>query len=154
AGILIEGSRGSWVGVFKNPNEDAYCLAVLVPLAMALGSKSRRPVRLLLWAIIGVYLVAIFLTFSRGSMIGLVAGLALAGWRQRSIVIRVLMIAGLVGGLLLGGAFWARNQGFNKNLSQDTTVQSRIGTMKAGGLMFLDHPILGVGPLCSIVAYP
>src|SRR6185295_11387917 len=48
-GILVEGSRGSWVGVFKNPNEDAYALAVLVPLAVALGAKARRPARLLLW---------------------------------------------------------------------------------------------------------
>jgi O-antigen ligase len=87
-------------------------------------------------------------------MIGLVAGLALVGWRQRSVVIRMLMIAGLVVGLLAAGAFWTRNQGFHRDLSQDTTFQQRIGTMKAGGLMFLDHPILGVGPLNSIVAYP
>jgi O-Antigen ligase len=153
-GILIEGSRGSWVGVFKNPNEDAYCLAVLVPLALALGAKSKLPARLLLWTITGIYLVGIFLTFSRGSMIGLVAGLALVGWRQRSVVIRMLMIAGLVGGLLVGAAFWTRNQGFNRDLSQDTTFRQRIGTIKAGGFMFLDHPILGVGPLNSIVAYP
>jgi len=152
-GILVEGSRGSWVGVFKNPNEDAYCIAVLVPLALGLGAKSRRPARLLLWAIIGIYLVGIFLTFSRGGMLGLVAGLGLAGWRQRSALIRVAMIAGLVGTLAMAGAFWARNQGFNK-VSQDTTVLQRFATFMAGGLMFLDHPALGVGPFCSIVAYP
>jgi O-antigen ligase len=152
-GILVEGSRGSWVGVFKNPNEDAYCIAVLVPLALGLGVKSKRPARLLLWAIIGVYLVAIFLTFSRGGMLGLVAGLGLAGWRQRSALIRMVMITGLVGTLAVAGAFWARSQGFNK-VSQDTTVRQRFATFMAGGLMFLDHPALGVGPFCSIVAYP
>jgi len=152
-GILVEGSRGSWVGVFKNPNEDAYSLAVLVPLAIALGAKSKRPARLFLWAIVGVYLVGIFLTFSRGSMIGLVAGLGLAGWRQRSLLIRAAMIAALVGTLFIAGAFWARSQGFKK-VSQDTTVRQRLATVIAGGLMFLDHPALGVGPFCSIVAYP
>jgi len=153
SGILIDGSRGSWVGVFKNPNEDAYCLAVLVPLAVALGAKSRRPVRLVIWGIIGIYLVGIFLTFSRGGMIGLVAGLGLVGWRQRSFLIRMAMIGGLVGTLLAAATFWTRSQGFN-DVSQDTTVRQRLATVTAGALMFLDHPVLGVGPACSIVAYP
>jgi O-antigen ligase len=153
AGILIEGSRGSWVGVFKNPNEDAYCLAVLIPLAIALMYKSRWHLRVLLAGIIAIDLVGIFLTFSRGGVLGLVAGLGLVGWKQKSYVIRVGMIVTLALGLSAAGAFWTRNQDF-KDVSSDTTFKQRIATIIAGGRMFLDHPLLGVGPGCSIVAYP
>jgi putative inorganic carbon (HCO3(-)) transporter len=153
AGILIDGSRGSWVGVFKNPNEDAYCLAVLVPLAIALMYKSRWYVRVALAGIIAIDLVGIFFTFSRGGMLGLVAGLGLVGWKQKSYVIRVGMIVTLALGLAAAAAFWTRNQDF-KNVSSDTTFKQRVATVIAGGRMFLDYPILGVGPGCSIVAYP
>jgi O-antigen ligase len=151
-GILIEGTRGSWIGVFKNPNEDAYCLAVLVPLAVALSTKARWFWRVALWGIIAVYLVAIFLTFSRGGMLGLLAGLALIGWKQKSFVLRVLMIAFLTAGLAVAGAFWARSKTFD-NVEQDTTFRQRIATVMAGTYMFLDYPLLGVGPGCSMVAY-
>jgi len=153
SGILIDGSRGSWVGVFKNPNEDAYCLAVLIPLAVALMHKARWRTRILLALIICAYLAGIFFTFSRGGMLGLVTAMGLAGWKQKSYLIRLAMIIVVGLGLVVAGAFWARNKDF-KNMSKDVTVQQRAATVIAGGLMFIDHPLLGVGPGCSMVAYP
>jgi O-antigen ligase len=153
AGILIEGSRGSWVGVFKNPNEDAYCLAILVPLAVALMPKARWPARILLVGIIGAYLAGIFFTFSRGGLLGVVAGLGLVGWKQKSYLLKVGMAVVLVVGIVVAGAFWARSKDFS-NVAKDATVLERMGTIIAGGRMFLDHPLLGVGPGCSMVAYP
>src|SRR5439155_22051124 len=40
AGILVEQSRATWRGIFGNPNETAYGILVLIPLALALASKS------------------------------------------------------------------------------------------------------------------
>jgi O-antigen ligase len=153
AGILVEGSRASWLGVFKNPNEDAYCLAVLVPIAAALAGQSKRFMRVMFLAIIGLYLVAIFLTFSRGGLLGLFAALGLIGWKQKSVLIRMSMVVVLVLGVAAGGAFWARDKDFN-DVSNDVTFRQRISTIIAGGRMFLDHPLFGVGPGCSMVAYP
>jgi O-antigen ligase len=152
-GILIEGTRASWVGVFKNPNEDAYSLAIMVPIAAALAGKSRWFGRILLWTAIGIYLAAIFLTFSRGGLLGLLAVVGLMVWKQRSFVLRVLMIAAVVACLSFAGAYWARNRGFD-NVSSDVTFNQRIATIEAGLLMFTDYPLFGVGPGCSIVAFP
>src|SRR5205814_382132 len=40
------------------------------------------------------------------------------------------------------------------NVSQDTTFNQRVATIKAGMAMFEDRPLFGVGPGNSIVAYP
>jgi O-antigen ligase len=152
-GRLVEHTRAAWVGVFANPNEDAYSLAILVPLAAAVAATSRWWLRIALWGVIGVYVLAIGLTFSRGGLLGLFAIVALLGWKQRSVLLKTLLIAGLIGGIVVVSVFWARKDTFN-DISQDTTFNQRIATMKAGIAMFNDHPLLGIGPGCSIVGYP
>jgi O-antigen ligase len=151
-GILREG-RASWIGVFANANEDAYALVVLMPIAAALSAKERLGMRLLLWGTMGAYLLAIFLTYSRGGLIGLFAVFCLAAWKQKSALIRSVMIAGVIGALILVAFYWGRGAGFS-DISKDTTYNQRIATITAGLLMFQANPLLGVGPGCSVVAYP
>src|SRR5439155_2370006 len=104
-------------------------------------------------ATIGLYFLATFLTFSRGGLMGLVAVLGLFGWKQRSFVLKAFMIGMLGLGLLAVGMFWNRKDDFS-DISKDTTVNQRIATIKAGIEMFRDHPLFGVGPGDSLVAYP
>ncbi|HYR92457.1 MAG TPA: O-antigen ligase family protein [Terriglobia bacterium] len=152
-GVLVEGSRAAWRGIFANPNEDAYSLLILIPIAASIAGISRWHMRIALWGMIGVYLLAIFLTFSRGGLLGLFAVLGLMGWKQKSFIIRAGMIAVLLGGIAVAGMFWTRKDGF-KDLRSDTTVRQRFATYEAGALMFAANPLLGVGPGCSLVAYP
>jgi O-antigen ligase len=152
-GILLEQSRAAWRGIFGNPNEVAYALIVLVPLALMLASKSRWPIRIGLWLILAVYMVAIFVTFSRGGLIALFGVVALIGWKQKSAAIRVAMAAGLIGGFVVIGMFWARSSGGFSNMRQDGSVQERMVTLEAGMRMFLRNPLLGIGPGDSSIAY-
>jgi putative inorganic carbon (hco3(-)) transporter len=154
SGMYFEGTRAAWRGIFSNPNDDAYALVVLIPLALAVSNKSGRLIRLAIWAAISTYLLAIFLTFSRGGLIGLFGMLGLMGWKQKSAVIRAGMVAALLIGLIVIGTFWNRNNGNLTDIKEDTTVNQRLATFKAGGLMFLHNPLLGVGPGDSMVAYP
>jgi O-antigen ligase len=118
-----------------------------------LSARARFGLRLLLWAAMGTYLLATFLTYSRGGLIGLFAVFCLAGWKQKSSLIRSVMVAGVLGGLVLVSLYWGRSAGFS-DISKDTTYNQRIATIEAGLLMFQANPLLGVGPGCSIVAYP
>ena len=154
AGILVEGSRGAWRGIFGNPNEAAYGILILIPIVLALAERSRVIVRMVLWGILGIYLVAIFLTFSRGGFLGLFAVVALMAWKHNSVLIKTAMIALIIGGIVLLGLFWKRSSGDFNNIRQDTSVQERMYTYKAGAAMFLANPLLGVGPGDSMVAYP
>ena len=83
-GNLVEG-RASWLGIFANPNEVAYSLVILVPLAVFLATGLGLLPRLALLGISMVYMRAIFVTFSRGGLVGLAAVVALYAWRKRSI---------------------------------------------------------------------
>ena len=151
-GNMFEG-RASWVGIFSNPNEVAYCLVVLLPFAAYLASVSGWLARSVLLVISLCYLGAIFVTFSRGGIIGIVAITALYAWRKRSVLLRVSLAVILIGGFLGAGKYWARNEGFSQ-LDNDVSLQQRMLTYEAGLKMFTDHPILGVGLKCSVVAWP
>lgn len=154
AGILVESSRGAWRGIFANPNEAAYGILVLIPIALALAGKVRRPTRFALWGLIGIFLLAIFLTFSRGGFVGLFVVLGLLAWKYDSILIKAGMATALVGGILLIGTFWTRTSGNFSNIKKDTSIQERFWTYQAGLMMFIHNPVLGVGPGDSLVAYP
>ncbi len=150
---IVRDGRAAWIGVWANPNEDAYGLVILIPIAATLAVRSRWFGRIALAGVIATYLLAIFFTYSRGSMMGLVAVVGLAGWKQKSPLLRIMMILGLAGLLILAGAYWQRSQSFN-DISHDSTVKERIGTFIAGLRMFQDNPLTGIGPGCSMFAYP
>jgi len=84
---------------------------------------------------------------------GLFAVLLLFGLRQRGASTRILVAAALLAGVLFATFFWTRSAGFN-DLGNDFTVHQRMETIRTGLKMFADHPLLGVGIGCSIVAWP
>jgi O-antigen ligase len=149
---LVQG-RGAFYGVFANPNEVAYSLVILVPLAAVLAWRSGGLKRIFFVAAIGLYLVATYVTFSRGGLMGLAAVLALLGLKQKSFIAKAAVIGALGGGFLVMGMFWTRKADFS-DIKGDTTVNQRVATFKAGLEMFRDHPLFGVGPGDSMVAYP
>ena len=151
-GIMHE-DRVHWVGIFANSNDLAYSLVILVPLAAVLSFELRPRWRPFVWLIIAAYFATIFVTYSRGGMIGLFAVLAMFGLRQRTRFIRLATVGILVGGVIFLGYFWHRSQGF-ADLSSDATVNERLVTIKAGLAMFFDRPLLGVGIGGSVAAFP
>lgn len=151
-GNLVEG-RAAWVGIFANPNELAYSLVILLPLVAFLAAGLGLVPRLALLGVALLYVAAILVTFSRGGVVGLVAVMGLYAWRKRSVLLLGLMVLLVLSGLVLASRFWSRGENFN-NLNQDTTFRQRLATSQAGLAMFVDHPMLGVGPGCSVVAWP
>jgi O-antigen ligase len=151
-GNLVEG-RAAWVGIFANPNDLAYSLVILVPLAAFLATSLRPLPRLALVGISIVYVAAIFVTFSRGGAVGLVAVIALYSWRKKSVLFQGLMVLLLAAGMILAGRFWTRSEDFS-HLNGDISFRQRWATSQAGLAMFADHPLLGVGLGCSVIAWP
>jgi O-antigen ligase len=151
-GQIVEG-RTAWVGIFANPNDLAYSLVILVPIAAFLAIEMGWLGRLVLVGMSLVYMAGVYVTFSRGCLIGLLAVIALIAWKQRSMVLRVLIVLALGASMVFASRFWSRNEDF-KNINGDGSFQQRLATSEAGLSMFLDHPLLGVGPACSVVAWP
>ena len=149
----LEEGRALWVGIFGNPNELAYSLVVLVPVAAYLALTSRPSGRALLWVVMGIYAAAIYTTFSRGGMLGLLVVVALLGLRWRSAPVMVLTGLLLAVSLAFMAYGWTRGEGFS-GLDSDLNVQQRLATFQGGYAMFLDHPLTGVGLGCSLIAWP
>jgi O-antigen ligase len=148
----VEEGRAGWLGIFANPNDAAYSLVILIPLAYALASLSGWTGRLLAGVALLAYAAAIYTTFSRGGLLGFFAVLLVIGLRVRSQVMRLAAVGLMVLGLIAALYFWKRDAGF-ESLGEDVTVNQRLITVKAGLEMFADHPLLGVGAGCSVVGF-
>lgn len=151
-GVRVEG-RAAWMGFFANPNEMAYSLVVLIPLAWALARRSGWGGRLILASCVASFMVAIFLSFSRGSLIGLGVIFLYMGFRQRGVIARVAMIALLAGGIVAGSLYWSRDAGFS-GIREDANFNERLMTYQVAWAMYSQSPVLGVGLDCSSVAWP
>jgi putative inorganic carbon (hco3(-)) transporter len=152
-GTVGNDGRSAWIGIFGNPNELAYSLIILIPIAIALSMAHGLLVRAATWGVVALYMAAIFLTYSRGGFIGLVLVLALTGFRLYSRMAPLFLVVVLAGVLFYVGNYWKRDEGFS-DLGSDASFQQRIATIHAGYDMFLDHPVLGVGAGCFIIAWP
>jgi putative inorganic carbon (hco3(-)) transporter len=158
---LVEGTRAAWLGVFGNPNFLAYHLVVSTPLALALREATpagphRGLIRLGWLAVVGLYVVAILLTGSRGGAVGLAAVLLL--WLVRSLArgrVAVGAAAAVLVALMMTPASpWGRAE-TQATLSGevDASAQGRIDAWRTATRMVYDNPVLGVGAGAFIPAY-
>lgn len=132
---------------FGQPNGLGLFLAMMVPLAVheVRASKTRRGKVLAVSAAL-LTVLGLVATFSRGSWLAVLAGTSVflfTGDRRSflRIWIGVVLLAGVIdvaaGGILRDTV--ERTVG-------DWVIEQRAVLMLAGVLMFLDHPLVGVGP--------
>jgi hypothetical protein len=151
-GEIHEGERVHWVGIFANSNDLAYSMVLLVPIAIALAGSTRAWVRPFFWGAIALYVATVYVTFSRGSFVALLAVLLLVGVRHRAVSVRTLTLGLVAASIVFAVYFWSRQEGFT-NLS-DFTFNQRLVTIQTGLAMFAAHPLLGVGLGGSVAAFP
>lgn len=150
---------GAWVtqlaGELRRANAtfaDPNALAMFMNLVLALSLVSLRVVRRP-WARLAVYLTlalalgGLAVSFSRaGWLVGLlVIGLyaALRGLRQPKAALALLLIAG--GAAALGLALFPGIGERLEQFSEPAALSVRPYLIEAGLLMFVDHPLVGIG---------
>jgi O-antigen ligase len=164
-----EGERQKRLGgPLGMPNRFAQMMAVLVPLAWFQIQASRRLLaKLAALGALLLILVGCALAFSRGAAVGL----ALMGGVMFAMgyVTPRQVAGGAIGVLLLAllvPQYGARLASLGEvaelatggsgvgTASVDSSVQGRLTEMVTAGLLFLDHPLLGVGPRMYREHYP
>jgi O-antigen ligase len=144
-------------GPIGEKNRFAQIMLMLVPLGLfrAWGEQSNK-LRLVAFVLTGFIFVGGSLAFSRGAQVGLILLIAIMTFmRYIKIHQLVFLFLGIVLLLLafpqnsirfasLGEIFSSRDEGGLR--SADGSIQGRATEMLAAALVFVDHPIIGVGP--------
>ena len=143
---LINGGRGpgSFLG---DENDFAMAMNMAIPYAWFLSQSAHntRVMRIILYVLAGVLIIASTATVSRGGFVGLVAVLGVIFLFSRHKV-RTLMsgtILSVVVVSFLPPEFIDDMRTIDD--PNDGTRQERIESWESGWLMFLDNPVIGVG---------
>jgi putative inorganic carbon (HCO3(-)) transporter len=132
---------------FGQPNALGLFLASALPLAVHELTVARTPLRrVAVSCALGAVALGLVSTFSRGSWLSVLAGTSLLMLaRDGRFVLKVWTIT-----LLFAAAIDVASGGILTDTVQrtvgDWVIEQRAALMLAGVLMFLAHPILGVGP--------
>jgi O-antigen ligase len=146
-------------GPIGETNRYAQILAVLIPIAAGCAMTSRGPRRAGCWLAVLLIGAGVALTFSRGAIVafGLVLPFAVAFQMLR--VRHLVMAFAAMAALLLAmpnyaervvtiGEVVTQSIGLTSGSQRigDGAARGRMTEMKAAGLLFLEHPVLGAGP--------
>jgi putative inorganic carbon (HCO3(-)) transporter len=127
-----------------HPNIAGYLFAMTLPLCLATAVGERGRMRALSLLSGGAQLLALILTYSRGSWLGWCAsivsfGVMLKRWREIWVILTMV-------GLLLTFATPLHQRLFTLVRPQtDFSINDRVQSMEAGLKLGLEHPVLGVG---------
>ena len=132
---------------FGQPNGLGLFLALTMPLVAWRAGGAESGAQRWLWRVaLGTTALGLLATFSRGSWAAVIAGAAaLVLAREWRAALRIAGLA-LVSVLFLDVISGGMVQDTMARTIGDWVVEQRASLTLAGILMFLDHPLLGVGP--------
>jgi O-antigen ligase len=146
-------------GPIGEQNRYAQVMLMLVPLALfRFWAEQAKLLRGLALCCTVLITVGVALTFSRGAAVGFFLMLVIMSLMRYIKPIQIALVLLAVGVVFLLVPQYAKrlssleiltnwiNEDANGLASADGSTQSRITEMMAAGLVFVDHPIIGVGP--------
>lgn len=158
----ISGSQTQWrlAGQIGEKNRYAQVMLMLVPLGMfRMWGEKKLWFQILAGVTTGLTAIGASLAFSRGAAVGFVLMLAIMVFLRYIKVYQVVIIAIGLYVLLLALPQYSQRllslEGFVGMFSDesgdavgasDGATRSRLTEMGAAALVFLDHPVIGVGP--------
>lgn len=156
--ILGEVEQPRLAGPLGQQNRYAQIMLMLAPLAFFQfwGAKSKS-LSLLAAVATGLILVGAVLTFSRGAAVGLALVLVVMAFMRyiklHQLILVFLGLAVLLQAFPQYGARLSSLQALTDLVTNDETIASADGSVRsratenlAAVLMFVDHPVTGVGP--------
>jgi hypothetical protein len=116
-----------------------------MPLGMLLALQSQGLKRIFYWGVVGILLLAIIGTQSRGATLGIAAVFGYLWWHSsRKAAGVVAILIAIVGVLIYAPPVYFQRMGTITNYEGESSAEGRIHAWKAGTRMAL-HNVLGVG---------
>jgi O-antigen ligase len=141
-------------GIYDNPNDLAFAIALNIPLALAFFLRRRNPVPKAFWGAGALIMIAtLFLTGSRGGAITLGVALLVCVWHfgvqgKRRLLLLATILAAIVLFAVEGGVITHRFSSIGSGNWTDTAYTS----YRARDLLIhlalravMDHPLFGLG---------
>ena len=141
SGIPIgEDGRIQYVGIFNDPNDLGMLFVSVFPMAGLLCHRANAIGKLFWLGCIGLLLYGVYLTNSRGAMLGVLVVIGAYIWYRRGMVVAgILGLAGLTVMKMLSSRMQELDAG-------EESANGRVDAWYEGLHMFTSHPLLGVGP--------
>lgn len=142
--------------IYSDENNFAVLFVIGFPFLFYFGRfLNKRVIEWALWAIILLSWHAIFLTASRGALVGVAAVLMVFAWRFKSKVVGFLIIITFVFVFIWqAGPIMKSRSATIATYSIEASAASRIDAWKAAIGMMIAHPITGVGIASFGQAFP
>jgi O-antigen ligase len=138
---LVEGNRIQYIGIFSDPNDLGLLFVAALPMAWHLAGRGGLLglLRLVWLAIVGMLLYGVYLTNSRGALLGVAAMVGVYVWRRFGV-----LAAGVCGGagLALMSMLPSRLQDLD---ASESSAAGRVDAWYEGFQMFAGQPLFGVG---------
>lgn len=143
-------------GVYGDENAFGMLFVMGVPFLYFMGGWYRNKLfKYLLWLLIPMAWHAIFLTGSRGALVGVgVVSLFIALRSRKKSVGIAFVIALLVAFAWQGGDYLKDRSRTIVEYEGERSAEGRLQAWRAGIKMILDHPVTGVGPGNFMTAFP
>jgi probable O-glycosylation ligase (exosortase A-associated) len=142
--------RGFGIGSFlADENDFAMAMNMAIPYAFALLAVERGTVRrTFLFGTLGILVLATAATMSRGGFIGLAAVLFVLWIRspRKLVSLALVLVMGIALATLAPARYWKEVGTISTSTNENDTGYQRLYLWKIAWRMFLDHPIVGVGP--------
>jgi probable O-glycosylation ligase (exosortase A-associated) len=145
----IRGARLAGPGGFIADNNDfALALNMSLPFFLYLAQQSkRRFVKLALYFVFALSVIAIVLTYSRGGFIGLGMVMFMIWLRSKRKFVSAIVIvfAGILGFVAAPQSYIERIAGISK-YKTDASAVGRLNAWQACWNIACEHPLTGIGP--------
>jgi probable O-glycosylation ligase (exosortase A-associated) len=143
-------------GLYSDQNNFAMLFVVVLPFIWYMGLLLKsRILRIGLWLVIPFGWHAIFLTGSRGGLVGIAATLMIMVWRSKHRTLAALLLPAFAIAYFWQAGDLMRDRA--GTLTQVSTEASAVGRLQAWGAaasMIANHPITGVGLASFGPAFP
>jgi putative inorganic carbon (HCO3(-)) transporter len=164
AQYLFEGQYGRIGGpagiytssIYKDENIFATIFVTGLPFIYYFGHYvDNKPLKYFSWCLVPLGWHAIFLTGSRGGLLGLAATIVLISIRSKKKIIGLLIIPVFVGTFLWqGGAIMKERTLTISKYNTEESASARLQAWEAAGEMIKSHPLTGVGISSFMQAFP
>ena len=150
--LTAGGHKVDPIGTVGDNNGVALALLMVIPFMLYLiRYTAERWVRITMWVTVGLGVVTVIATYSRGGFVGmLVLGLMLL--KGSKYKIRAITAVALIGVVLIAFAPETYLDRINtiRDASDDNSFATRLVAWKINYLLALDHPFIGTGMYGSL----